>query len=854
MKKQFTPKRFLTSFIIASMVCITSVSLTNSGGAGGGNSNAPGENNCTQCHSGSLQTSGTNYNNISLSSNFTGNGYIPDSTYTITFSYTHTGKTRFGYQLTCLDANNAMAGSFSTISGNNKSSITSATISGGSRSYMRQTSSGNSGSGSISWQFRWTAPSTNVGDVKFYSVVNSTNSNGGTGGDIVIARDFTISPSTLLPEATAGASNNAPCQGSLIGLTGSGTNTPTAYSWNLSGGSPSTSNVQNPNVVYNFPGTYKAILTVTNAKGVSAPDTTTIVVKSAPSAFILGGATRTICEGDSVQLSTSFDPTYTYTWSNGESSNAIWVKDTGDYNVSVVGNNGCGKQSNTVKVKYYDKPTVTLSSSASIFNDSSCVGSALELEAGSATFDSFYYYENGSLVAATDSSKQMVSFNANTEYGLQVRNATGCLSDTVFYTVSARDRMDAPVITCTATTPSSIEFTWTSVGAHMGYQVSTNGTSWSAPSSGTLSNKHLIIGLQPDDSVTLYVRAFDNAPCDFSLVGEKKCFTESCVQLSATVTAEDSICRGDLWTIEVNGLANESFGLSLDGGTVFTDTIFSFNPSASRTYTLSVQDSANLVCPALPIQIPLVVDNIHDIQLKTDKLGSYCQGDKIIFSANDSIENFSFYLNETLVQSGSSSTYESTMFNNKDSVYVIVTKGKCTDTSLNNYVQIEVPADVGFTHTRQGSVYTFVPDNSTYATYAWDFGDGSSISNDVSPMHDYASAEGTTVNASLEVVTDNNCVNDSTQSIDLPMFSNVQDFLLLGLEVYPNPVEDVLTLKNTSAKPMKVGIYNISGELILEQEINLSVTSIDVNHLDAGVYLLKVVSNGNESSMRIIKK
>jgi hypothetical protein len=137
---------------------------------------------------------------------------------------------------------------------------------------------------------------------------------------------------------------------------------------------------------------------------------------------------------------------------------------------------------------------------------------------------------------------------------------------------------------------------------------------------------------------------------------------------------------------------------------------------------------------------------------------------------------------------------------------------------------------------------------------AWDFGECSTRSNDVSPMHDYADAEGTTVNASLEVVTENNCVNDSIESIALPTFSNVNDLMLLGLEVYPNPVEDMLTLKNTSAKPMTVGIYNIAGELILEQSINLLVTSIDVNHLDAGVYLLKVVSNGNESSMRIIKK
>ena len=65
-----------------------------------------------------------------------------------------------------------MAGSFSLISGNAKSSINSTSISGGTRSYMNHTSSGNSGSGSNTWIFNWTAPSTNVGPVTFYTIVN----------------------------------------------------------------------------------------------------------------------------------------------------------------------------------------------------------------------------------------------------------------------------------------------------------------------------------------------------------------------------------------------------------------------------------------------------------------------------------------------------------------------------------------------------------------------------------------------------------------------------------------------------------------------------------------------------------
>ncbi|MDB4174483.1 hypothetical protein N9811_06750, partial [Bacteroidia bacterium] len=167
MKKNHTPKFIITAVAILGLLFISLPSKTNTGGPPASYTNAPitsttQEANCTSCHPGTLQTSGTNYNNISFNGNFTGGGYIPDSTYTLTLSYTHSGKSKFGYQLTCLDDNNGMAGSFATLTGNNKSSMVSGTVGGGVRQYMRHTSAGTVGTGgSASWSFSWTAPSNN---------------------------------------------------------------------------------------------------------------------------------------------------------------------------------------------------------------------------------------------------------------------------------------------------------------------------------------------------------------------------------------------------------------------------------------------------------------------------------------------------------------------------------------------------------------------------------------------------------------------------------------------------------------------------------------------------------------------
>jgi hypothetical protein len=56
-------KSIVLLFLIA-LVFIHQKSVTYTGGAPGGYSNAPNESNCTSCHNGTLQTSGTNFNNI----------------------------------------------------------------------------------------------------------------------------------------------------------------------------------------------------------------------------------------------------------------------------------------------------------------------------------------------------------------------------------------------------------------------------------------------------------------------------------------------------------------------------------------------------------------------------------------------------------------------------------------------------------------------------------------------------------------------------------------------------------------------------------------------------------------------
>jgi len=304
--------------ILLPFVVLLTSAIQNNSGPGGGFSNAPSDGNCTSCHGGSIVTSGTIIDKILLKTNFTGNGYIPDSTYTMELTFKKSSTTEFGFQITALNSsNNKPAGTLSLISGATREQKNTRTVSSDTREYIGHTSTGTStvATDSTRWTFKWKAPNSNVGKIKFYAVVMATNNNGNNdAGDIVHAKVFEFDLSTLMPVADATCSNLNTCTNYFPTILGSGTNSPTSYSWKFTGASPTTSTDQNPTVKFTSAGIQYAILTVTNGKGKSAPDSLKFTVNTSPIASITNGTSGSICKGDSLLLIGNTASNITYKW------------------------------------------------------------------------------------------------------------------------------------------------------------------------------------------------------------------------------------------------------------------------------------------------------------------------------------------------------------------------------------------------------------------------------------------------------------------------------------------------------------------------------------------------------------
>ena len=78
---------------------------------------------------------------------------------------------------------------------------------------------------------------------------------------------------------------------------------------------------------------------------------------------------------------------------------------------------------------------------------------------------------------------------------------------------------------------------------------------------------------------------------------------------------------------------------------------------------------------------------------------------------------------------------------------------------------------------------------------------------------------------------------------------------LLSFDMYPNPVSDMLTVQlPTGSEKAEVSIIDYTGRLVFSKTISFNDTSIDVQSISKGIYIIRVASNAKIGVQRFIKK
>lgn len=71
--------------------------------------------------------------------------------------------------------------------------------------------------------------------------------------------------------------------------------------------------------------------------------------------------------------------------------------------------------------------------------------------------------------------------------------------------------------------------------------------------------------------------------------------------------------------------------------------------------------------------------------------------------------------------------------------------------------------------------------------------------------------------------------------------------------IYPNPVTDVVNIKNKN-KMSEITVYDLTGKLHKKETVNSDQAALNVSDLTAGNYLIKIKEGQTEKTYKIIKK
>ena len=185
--------------ILVAILFVTGIAYAKVTGPDPGYTNAPGDlGNCTACHD-EFEVPNVGPGNLRM----TGVPlvYTPGQQYIVAVVIQQGNRQRFGFQLTALDANGRRAGTLEPLSSD--AHVNPETGAGG-RQYIEHTEVGTfpNGASSRTWQIRWTAPSTDVGTVRFWVAGNAANGNGDNHGDYIYTTSITSdSPTSVVTVA-----------------------------------------------------------------------------------------------------------------------------------------------------------------------------------------------------------------------------------------------------------------------------------------------------------------------------------------------------------------------------------------------------------------------------------------------------------------------------------------------------------------------------------------------------------------------------------------------------------------------------------------------------------------------------
>jgi uncharacterized protein (TIGR03437 family) len=237
-----TPKCRLIAKFVTFLTLIPLFLWAFSFGPDPGHTGAPGESDCTQCHTGTALNGGGGSVTVAFPA---GQQYTPGVKQHLVVTVTDSTQKLFGFQLTARKADNSQAGSFTPTDATAQvlcstgPSFTAQALAPCPANlplqFVEHTLQGEQ-QGKSSYEFDWTPPSASAGVITIYVAGNAVNGDFSPAGDHIYTNKYTLMPAAAGPPTISAVVNGASFQpgisaGSWVTIQGNNLAS-AAQSWN----------------------------------------------------------------------------------------------------------------------------------------------------------------------------------------------------------------------------------------------------------------------------------------------------------------------------------------------------------------------------------------------------------------------------------------------------------------------------------------------------------------------------------------------------------------------------------------------------------------------------------------------
>lgn len=685
------------------------------------------------------------------------------------------------------------------------------------------------------------------------------------------------------------------CDGDAASFVDLSTNTPTTWEWDFGDGG--TSNLQNPNYNYTAPGSYNVTLIATNGFG---SDTTQQFISVFPLPTVYAGTDVSICEGFTAQLNASGANSYTWSPTVGLNDPNLAapissVLSTTTYTLTGTDANGC-IATDAVDVIVNAPPTINS------VNHTQCG----ENGGDSATIDLTtlnnivnggsgetvnWYIDPGLTIPIANPSVYFADTTLTYLY-TQITDANGCMNtDMAQINVAINDigTTEFPThVTCAGLCDGSISLT--TFGGATPYTYS-----WSSGET-TANINNLCAGTYTytilDANACMYVNNVSiTQPTGVSMVltptnptcqnacdgyiastafGGTPPYAYNWDNGAGTAQNASGLCAGSytLTITDANGCISSDMATLTDpapNGVIAGEVLYQGSPISMGTVELIRKDGNTPADLTIVDTYSVTTGGVfHFPGLGAGNYLLKAYGDTTLYNCaptysdltvqwdmaiehnitsgctNDSIPH-PFELIEIPVNSGTG-LISGKLIENNGSMTNKAPGDPIPDIDI-TVEQSPGGAIMGATTTDLNGDFVFdnLPDGS-YIVYA--------------DMHGYSM----NISGTLDLSAGSNnmniviCSDDTTYLVGMcNTATSVSNYTLAQeISVYPNPANEMLNIYNPDSTPLNLTIADLSGKIVLQQQLTLESNQINLANLTTGVYLLQLSNNNMRTTQKLV--